>query len=220
MPPTRTASEDSPPINADFLGGPPGVFEKVGREQLAALLDFELSPTSRVLDVGCGCLRGGRWVIPLLEPGHWHGIEPNRAMVERGLREFISPELVAVCKPRFDHNDRFDFTVFGTSFTHVIARSIWTHASRGHIEAMLDSFAGTATDDGVFLASYNPAKRFGGDEYLGDAWVGKSHESSEGGMVRHRFAWIASACQARGLEARKVDRPIVNGQPWIAITRR
>ena len=41
-----------------FLGGPPEVFETVGREQLAALLDFSLGPERRVIDIGYGCLRG------------------------------------------------------------------------------------------------------------------------------------------------------------------
>jgi hypothetical protein len=60
-----------------FLGGPPGRFDSAGREQLAALLQYSLSPDSMLLDIGCGCLRGGRWVIPLLATGHYCGLEPN-----------------------------------------------------------------------------------------------------------------------------------------------
>ena len=54
-----------------FLGGPPGErsFEKIGRSQLVILLKNGLYPNSRVLDVGCGALRGGYWLINFLQPG-------------------------------------------------------------------------------------------------------------------------------------------------------
>ncbi|MCJ7726455.1 MAG: class I SAM-dependent methyltransferase, partial [Acidimicrobiia bacterium] len=160
-------------LNADFLGGPPHLFEAAGREQLIVLLQHDLTYDSRVLDVGWGALRGGRWIIPLLAPGHYCGIEPAQAMLARGLRDFVPAEIVEIKRPRFDHNDRFDFSVFGIEFTHVIARSIWTHASKEQIEAMLDGFSTWATAEGVFLSSYFPAGESKHQEdYVGGGWVG------------------------------------------------
>ncbi len=140
-----------------FLGGPTWTFERVGRHGLAVLLEEGLAPTSRVLDVGCGALRLGYWLMRLLDPGHYFGIEPNQEMLEVGLRELVEPEVVERADAHFSANEDFDFSVFGESFDFVVARSIWTHASRAQITAMLASFAACAAPGGVFLASYYPS---------------------------------------------------------------
>jgi len=84
-----------------FTGGAPQLFEAAGREQLAVLLDHGLTSKSKVADLGCGALRGGRWVIPVLEPLGYCGVEPFREKVARGLRDFINPDLVRLLRPRF-----------------------------------------------------------------------------------------------------------------------
>lgn len=68
-----------------------------------------MQPDSAVLDIGCGCPRGGRWIIPLLEPGNYCGIEPMDHTVNKGLRQFLAPGITELKNPRFDHNDRFEF---------------------------------------------------------------------------------------------------------------
>src|SRR3954454_18606924 len=62
-----------------FLGGPFEDFERVGRLQLVTLVQQGLNPSSKVLDVGCGSLRAGYWLMNFLEPGGYHGIEPRPA---------------------------------------------------------------------------------------------------------------------------------------------
>jgi SAM-dependent methyltransferase len=140
-----------------FLGGPTWTFERVGRHGLEVLLQEGLTPSSRVLDVGCGALRLGYWLMRVLDPGHYFGIEPNQEMLELGLRELVEPDVVERADAHFSANDDFDFSVFGERFDFVVARSIWTHASRAQISAMLASFAATASPNGRFLASYYPA---------------------------------------------------------------
>ncbi len=210
------------PINAAFLGGPPQDFDRAGREQLAALLDYGLVPTSTVCDFGCGCLRGGKWIIPLIDAGNYCGLEPMEHMVEKGIAEFLTPEMNALKHPRFDHNDRFDCSAFApTRFTHFIARSIWSHASKRQIGQMLDSVVAHGTDDCVFLASWRPTRLLAGRDYWGDEWVGKSHESAEGGLIYHSLKWIRRACAERGLRAQRMrHRVVVNDQPWCLIRRR
>jgi SAM-dependent methyltransferase len=140
-----------------FLGGPTWTFERVGRHVLEVLLKEGVTTTSNVLDVGCGALRLGYWLMRMLDSGHYFGIEPNEEMLGLGLQELVEPDVVERADAHFSANDDFDFSVFGESFDYVVARSIWTHASRGQISAMLESFAATAAPKGVFLTSYYPA---------------------------------------------------------------
>jgi SAM-dependent methyltransferase len=140
-----------------FLGGPKRDFERVGRLGFEVLLAERLLPSSRVLDVGCGALRLGYWLMRFLDPGCYFGIEPQREMLDVGLQRLVEPDVVARAQARFASNDDFDFSVFGARFDFVIARSIWTHASKRQVAAMLASFAATSQPRGVFLASYYPA---------------------------------------------------------------
>jgi SAM-dependent methyltransferase len=140
-----------------FLGGPRRDFERVGRLGFDVLLREGLRPSSRVLDVGCGALRLGYWLMRFLDAGCYYGIEPNQDMLRIGLEEIVEPDVVARASAHFAHNDDFDFSGFGAEFEFAYARSIWTHASKDQIRAMLASFAATAAPDGVFLASYYPA---------------------------------------------------------------
>jgi SAM-dependent methyltransferase len=140
-----------------FLGGPQGHFERVGRLCFEVLLKEGLRPSSRVLDVGCGALRAGYWLMRFLDTGCYFGVEPNREMLRVGLEEIVQPDVLARAGARFAHNDDFDFSVFGERFDFVLARSIWTHTSKAQIRTMLSSFAATAAPEGAFLASYHPA---------------------------------------------------------------
>jgi SAM-dependent methyltransferase len=136
------------------LGGPVRDFEAVGRLQLEVLLHEGLEPDSRVLDVGCGCLRGGYWLIHFLNAGCYFGIEPHAEMLKAALEHIVEPNVLEEKKPSFDSNDSFDFTVFDVPFDFVLARSIWTHANIEQIELMLDRFRESATPGAVMLTSY------------------------------------------------------------------
>src|SRR5882672_7511379 len=99
-----------------FLGVPVKDFEKAGREQLAYLLTAGLNPESKVVDVGCGVLRGGYWLIHFLNPGNYCGIEPHKERLETGIQNILEPEMLEVKRPRFDMNPFFDTSVFGEKF--------------------------------------------------------------------------------------------------------
>jgi SAM-dependent methyltransferase len=140
-----------------FIGGPTYDFARIGRAGFEVLLQEGLSPSSRVLDVGCGALRLGYWLMRFLDPGCYFGIEPQQDMLRRGLEKIVEPEVAERANAHFDPNSNFNFSVFGKTFDFVVARSIWTHASKSQISAMLESFATTSAPDGVFMASYLPA---------------------------------------------------------------
>jgi hypothetical protein len=201
-----------------FLGVPVETFEQGGRGRLIALLKEGLNPESKVLDIGCGCLRVACWLIRFLDPGCYFGIEPARQRVEYGLRYLFTPEDLRLKQPRFDFNPDFDSSVFGASFDFFLATSIWTHASKRQVEATLDSFVRDSTSTAIFLASYLPAQS-SDDDYLGDRWVGTSHESETPGVIRHSLAWIELQCQRRGLTAREQPGLDCDSQTWLRISR-
>jgi SAM-dependent methyltransferase len=204
-----------------FPGGPPQHFEIAGRLQLMTLLREGLYPDSKVLDLGCGCLRGGYWLIHFLDRGRYFGIEPAAAMLEKGIEHVLEPELLEQKQPRFDTNDRFDLSVFGEKFDVVLARSIWSHAAKAQVQAMLDAFAANSTADAFFLTSYCPARfwRRGQRDYKGERWIGRSHQSDQSGMIYHSFGWIKEQVAARGMFVKQLPDLAFMGQYWLKIAR-
>lgn len=182
------------------------------------LLREGLTPASQVLDVGCGCLRGGYWLIHFLDEHCYFAIEPDVRMLEAGLRILLEPGLADLKKPGFAHNTDFDFAVFGETFDFFVARSIWTHASKPQIQTMLDGFVKTARGGATFLTSYIKPTLFRRD-YMGLEWVGRSHECDTPGMVGHSFGWIQGECAKRGLTAEELRDAAFNfgDQIWIRI---
>jgi hypothetical protein len=199
-----------------FLGVPVETFEQAGREQLIALLGEGLNPESIVLDIGCGCLRTAYWLVRFLDPGCYYGIEPARQRVEYGLRYLFTPPELALKEPRFDFNSRFDSSVFGVRFDFVLARSIWTHASKMQIEATLDSFIRDSNSSGVFLTSYLPAHS-PEDDYQGNCWIGTSHESDTPGVIKHSLTWIVEQCHRRALQVDELPGMDCDSQFWLRI---
>lgn len=200
-----------------FLGGPQNAFTRIGRNQLIALLDAGLTPDCKVLDVGCGCLRGGWWLIHFLNPGNYFGIEPNTIMLETGLKHLFKDQSISVKCPSFAHNDNFDFAIFGVKFDFLVARSVWSHAAPKQIEAMLDSFLVTTSEEGCFLTSFretnDPAK-----QYTGNSWFGRSHQSDIGGMIEYTYEWLCTLCIERNLAVKKMHMDF--GQQWIKIYKK
>ena len=140
-----------------FLGGPLQSFETAGRMQLQILLNEGLYPDSKVLDIGCGCLRGGYWLIHFLDSGCYFGIEPDRHMLQAGMQKLLEPGLMDLKRPRFNDDSDFDFSVFGQHFDFFMARSIWTHASKDQIRTMLDGFVRHSNPGGALVTSYKRA---------------------------------------------------------------
>lgn len=201
-----------------FLGVPATDFASGGREQLIFLLQAGLTPQSRLLDVGCGALRAGYWLIHFLQADRYCGIEPHGGRLAMGRETILEPGLEAAKRPRFDGNAAFNTNVFGEKFDFFLAYSIWTHASKRQLCCMLDGFLRDSTAEARFLASYLPADETNID-YQGEGWNGTSHESNVPGCIHHDPVWLMAECAARGLAVQELGRDRTHGQSWLCIRR-
>ncbi len=191
-----------------WSGGPEVHFERVGRMTLATAIEYGLMPDHKVLDVGAGSLRVGWWFLNYIEPSNYHAIEPNHEMINTAAK--IIGEKINV----YYNTDR-EFP--DVEFDFVIARSIWTHASKPMIAKMLSEFAENSSLRGRFLTSFHPAESADQD-YMGQEWVGKSHESDKGGMVKHSLKWIEDECDKNGLTVQVGDK--LRQQTWLIIAKK
>lgn len=182
-----------------------------------------MNTESKVLDIGCGCLRIGIKLINFLDKECYYGIEPNKFMLDTGIKHLLNGTANNTKDPSFSNTASFQLDDFQVDkFDYFIARSIWTHASKEQIIAMLDLFESSSTVGAKFFASIvkNNPKNF---DYKGSTWVGKSHEkNSQSGIVHHSMKWITEQCDLRSFDVQMIVKSELNfgDQVWLQIQKK
>lgn len=134
--------------------------ENIGRTQFEFVADHGLSPSDRLLDIGCGYLRGGQYFIDYLEPGNYVGMDISRKGIEAA-QDYLDDQFLAENRPMLFRNRDLAFAEFVTdSFDKAIAASVFTHLRRDDIEECLANIGRVLKPGGTFFASYFDA---GGD---------------------------------------------------------
>lgn len=147
--------------------GPPTQYDFMGATQFRLLCALGLRARHRLLDFGCGSLRAGRLFIPYLEPGRYHGIEPNRWLIDEAIENELGEDLIRIKQPRFDHNDRFDSSVFGCRFDYIVAQSIFSHAGPDLIATALAGFRDALEDHGLAAVTFIESEA----DFSGSGWI-------------------------------------------------
>ena len=200
-----------------FLGIQDHSFDTIGRSQFITLLDHGLTPYDKVVDIGCGCLRAGFWLINFLHRGNYYGLEPSELRVKCGIDYIMSPNSMIYKTPIFHYNEDFNLQIFNTKFDFFLAYSIFTHASKDQTKIILDEFVACSNPDSVFITSYFPATN-PEEDYQGKEWVGTSHKSQTIGIIRHSFEWLRNECHSRNLEIVDIGEIVL--QRVLKITHR
>jgi len=198
--------EDSRKYNYRNYVGPQEKYDLIGAMQFNLLTFFGLRETHKLLDIGCGSLRGGRLFIPYLLAGNYYGIEPNDWLIREGIKNNVGRDLCKTKQPSFNNNNEFDLSIFGDKFDFILAQSIFSHSSEYLIRKCLFEAKNVMDQCSIFLATYID----GETNYLGSGWVYP-------GCVKYTFEKIRSLAIEQGLECTKLKWLHPNGQTWVAI---
>jgi cyclopropane fatty-acyl-phospholipid synthase-like methyltransferase len=110
-------------IHRDFVGG---LWEELGQLQFEFLKAQGLKPYHKLLDIGCGCLRGGLYYIDYLEDGNYYGLDVNLSLIEAGILEVKEAGLEDK-HPELLVDDQFRLDKFGETFDFMVSISVFTH---------------------------------------------------------------------------------------------
>ncbi|NNL66495.1 MAG: class I SAM-dependent methyltransferase [Myxococcales bacterium] len=111
-----------------------GRWEEMGRLQFDFLVGRGLRPSHRLLDIGCGTLRGGRHFVRYLDPGGYTGLDLSPKAIAYGER-LVHDEGLSLKRPRLAVNRDLRFAELdGEPFDFLFAQSVFTHLMPVHIE--------------------------------------------------------------------------------------
>lgn len=110
----------------------------LGRDHLDYLVSRGLKPRDNFLDLGCGALRTGIFVIPYLEADRYFGVEAHRLSLEAAVNYEIPLNNLAQKHPRLLHSSKFDLTHWGVTFDWIFAFSLF---KLNHVELALQKVA-------------------------------------------------------------------------------
>ncbi|MFD0772503.1 class I SAM-dependent methyltransferase [Streptomonospora algeriensis] len=130
-------------------------WDQIGQLQFDFLVKQGLTPESKLLDVGCGSLRGGIHFIRYLNQGNYYGIDVDPALVKAGL-EYELPAVGLSDRLPEDHlrvTTRFNAN-FGVNFQFALAQSVFTHLPLNHIRLCLFRVAKVMPPGGRFYATF------------------------------------------------------------------
>ena len=137
-----------------------GRWEELGALQFQFLLERGLRPHHRLLDVGCGSLRGGVHFIRYLEPGNYVGIDKQHELLEAGRTIELARAGLDGSEPRLHTTGEFDLDWLGpeTRFDFALAQSVVTHLRPGLVRLCFERVVARLAAGGVFYASFFEAE--------------------------------------------------------------
>ncbi len=99
----------------------------IGRDQMDFLVSRGLRPSHRVLDLGCGSLRTGIWLIPYLDNGNYFGVDAHLESLEAAVHYEIPLHRLEDKSPRLLLSSQFELSHFGVDFDWIVAFALLIH---------------------------------------------------------------------------------------------
>jgi ABC-type polysaccharide/polyol phosphate transport system ATPase subunit len=156
----RTAPE---PWHHAAMGGR---WEALGDWALSMLEREGLTPSSFVLDMGCGSLPVARRLLPRMEQGRYWGFDPSRELFNAGVLHELAPRQVDATRGHFVINDRFDLAECPHTFDFAICHSLLTRLLGDQIGACLVAATGHLKSGGRLLVAVGPPALYGSQSPL------------------------------------------------------
>lgn len=136
----------------------------VGTDELSGQLQLELlkregcAPSSKVLEIGCGCLNAGIPIIKYLEKGNYVGIDPNEWLRKAVMTQRYVSQLIDSKQPRFLNRNDFDASEIDFKFDYVFSHSVLSHCAHWQLNSFLLKTAKVLDQKGRILSSIRLAE--------------------------------------------------------------
>jgi len=193
----------------DFRGDIKSAVYKVGddaefqaKNQLAFLKSVGLKKSTKVLDLGCGCLRGALDLIQYLNKGCYTGVDVSKGLLDAGTQR--AGNLMGEKNVCLALADSFDYgkAVDGKKYDIVFSNSVVTHLLPEDIEAYFKGVAGLLSKKGKFYFTMYP---------LPDHVPGNSRGNI--GLISFKKEFLIEKAKKAGLDVTDIEGEFANPKP-------
>jgi SAM-dependent methyltransferase len=145
-----------------------GMWDVIGPLQFEYLKKRGLEPHHRMLDIGCGTLRGGRFFIDYLSPEGYTGIDLSPKAIEAG-KQLVAEKGLTDKKPRLVvGSGELTFAEFaGQTFDFLLAQSVFTHLKAEHIDECFTHVGKVMKPTSAFYFTYTHREELGAKTWKG-----------------------------------------------------
>jgi cyclopropane fatty-acyl-phospholipid synthase-like methyltransferase len=187
---------DLKPGDKDYRAyvGPPQDYDLVSAMVFNLLTSIGLRQHHRVLDIGCGSLRVGRLLIPYLNSRNYFGVEPNKWLVDDGIKNEIGMDLVEIKKPTFSFRPSMEEFEKPLNIDYAIAQSVFSHCGKDYIKGWLSQISFHLKDNGALIATFLADDK----DYNGHGWIYP-------GCVKYKHETVAEIASEFGLDFEVLD---------------
>lgn len=119
------------------------------------MYELGLQPHHTLVDVGCGSLRVGRFLIMYLENGNYAGIDPNVEILNAGIDKEVTQALCDFKEARFSHTT--DYYWAPRKFDWVLISGVLVHKCHSEIKKALDAAYDMLKPYGFCVVDYYPS---------------------------------------------------------------
>lgn len=137
----------------DIIGG---LWDELGQLQFEFMIREGLKPHHKLLDIGCGSLRGGIHFIRYLNAGNYVGIDSNISLLDAGFEIELASSGLKERMPRENLicTGDFDPPFPDGAFDFALAQSVFTHVTLNTIRKCFERIARKIKVDGTFYATF------------------------------------------------------------------
>jgi hypothetical protein len=132
-----------------------GLWEEIGQLQADFLVAQGLMPHHRLLDIGCGSLRGGVKLIRYLDAGHYAGVDLHESLLNAGYDIELAAAGLTHKLPRSNlvAGGEFDFSWCPMQVDFALAQSVFTALPLNHLRICLERLPAFMASGGKFFVS-------------------------------------------------------------------
>jgi cyclopropane fatty-acyl-phospholipid synthase-like methyltransferase len=129
------------------------MWDELGPLQFDFLIEAGLKTHHKLLDIGCGCLRGGIHYIDYLNEGNYFGLDINSSLIEAGKIE-VEEAGLSHKFPNLIVDDEFSSEKFGAKFDFMVSVSVFTHLPANIIVQCLKKVRESLAPEGVYYSTF------------------------------------------------------------------
>jgi len=137
-------------VHRAFVGG---LWDELGHLQLDFLVKSGLMPDHKLVDIGCGSLRGGVHYVEYLNEGNYYGLDINQSLIEAGTIELKEAGLLDK-KPHLIVDDQFSIDRFSAKFDFMVSVSLFTHLPMNIIVRCLNKAREGLAPNGIYYSTF------------------------------------------------------------------